>query len=167
MWNEIAGCQIALLLDVQQAWLQEMMKLRSRWKLGRIVTRSLNILLGPVARKETFTCEHCGREVPAVAPGTRRAATARTACGACTWRPAQTTAPPTCKGQMEPVAVSTAARRRLVAGAPLPPLRDDARALHRGGRQRRGAADDRHAADGAGRLRRSHRRHDPTTRQAL
>jgi hypothetical protein len=107
MWNEIAGCQIALLLDVQQAWLQEMMKLRSRWKLGRIVTRSLNILLGPVARSQTFTCEHCGREVPAVAPGTRP----RSHCPHCLWslhvEPATANKPVACKGQMEPVAVST------------------------------------------------------------
>jgi hypothetical protein len=107
MWNEIAGCQIALLLDVQQAWLQEMVKLRPRWKLGRIVTRSLNILLGPTARKETFTCEHCGREVPAVAPGTRP----RSHCPHCLWslhvEPAAANKVASCKGQMEPVAVST------------------------------------------------------------
>ena len=101
MWNEFAGCQFALLLDVQKAWVQEMVKLRSRWKLGRIVTRSLNVLLGPAARTETFTCEHCRREVPAVAPGTRP----RSHCPHCLW--SLHVEPADCKGEMEPVAVST------------------------------------------------------------
>lgn len=107
MWNEIAGCQLALLLDVQKAWVKEMVELRSRWNLGRIVTKSLNILLGPAARTETFTCEHCHREVPALAPGTRP----RSHCPHCLWslhvEPGQPNHSTDCKGQMEPVAVST------------------------------------------------------------
>ncbi len=105
MWNEITGTQIALLLDVQKAWIREVHEARLGWKLGNVVKRSLHILLGPAVGAETFICEHCGRAVPAVAPGARR----RSHCPHCLWSLHVQTQPERtdCSGPMEPVAVST------------------------------------------------------------
>lgn len=106
MWTEIAGGQLALLYDVQRAWVKETLERSLRWKLGRIVKKSLNIMPGRRVPEETFVCGHCGQRVPAVAPGAR----SRSHCPHCLWSlhtPAGAgETPAACNGAMEPVGVA-------------------------------------------------------------
>lgn len=106
MLSELTGAQMALLLSVQRAWVKEMVEIGSRWKVGRIVKETRNMLSGGVARSETFVCEHCKRQVSAVAPG----AQLRTHCPHCLWSLHTDSGESgghadRCNGHMEPVAV--------------------------------------------------------------
>lgn len=103
MWNEITGGQIALLYDGQKAWMQEMIGLRSHWKLGKFVKHIFNNTPGQT-RDNTFICKHCGREVSAVAPGARL----RSHCPHCLWslHAADDARQAACLGRMAPVALS-------------------------------------------------------------
>lgn len=109
MWHEITGAQLGLLLEVQRAWVREMLEIRSSWRLGKLVKQMLYIKPGPRVPENTFLCEHCKRLVPAVAPGARP----RSHCPHCLWslhvRTDSADRHADCCGLMEPVGVSTQA----------------------------------------------------------
>ena len=106
MWNEFAGAQTRLLFEVYMAWVRELIESCSRWKSGKTVKRSVQTLLGPPPRTETFICQHCKRPVSAVAPGARP----RSHCPHCLWSlhvdAAAAEQKHRCGGTMEPMGVS-------------------------------------------------------------
>lgn len=67
MWHEIAGAQIALLFEVQRAWVREIVRIRSGWRSGRLARQMPRIEPARGAPAREILCEHCTQPAPSVA----------------------------------------------------------------------------------------------------
>jgi ribosome biogenesis GTPase / thiamine phosphate phosphatase len=89
--------------------MREMVEIRSRWRLREVVKQVLDNTPGRSVSEKSFICGHCKRPVPAVAPGARP----RSHCPHCLWslhvESDEIESASQCRGQMEPVGVSTQA----------------------------------------------------------